>query len=185
MPGTTTPSVPVPVVESSADASSIVDQAIKQMEETKKMQDLQKQIEKEKKEEAKAKAKKDAILKLIKPKKEKKGKSKESTEEEKSEDLKKRMTIESVADEIQKLNPVKEDVVEQVESESALPPVPIISKPSVTPKLKSSKAAPSVESADPVETVKTDASMKFTGDEDIDENLYFHNHALSQMQKSH
>lgn len=51
-----------------ADASSIVDQAIKQMEETKKIQDLEKQIEHQKKEQAKAQAKKQAILDLIKPK---------------------------------------------------------------------------------------------------------------------
>lgn len=66
-----------------------------------------------------------------------------------------------------------------------MPPVPIISKPIVAPKLKSKKSTPSVETADPEEAVKTVSSMKFTGDEDIDENLYFNNHALNQMQKSH
>lgn len=38
-------------------------------------------------------------------------------------------------------------------------------------------------SSDDLEPSKTDVSMKFTGDEDIDENLYFNTHNLNQMQK--
>lgn len=60
---------PPTAISSDTEASSIVDQAIKQMEDTKKIQDLEKQIEHSKREAAKAQAKKDAILDLIKPKK--------------------------------------------------------------------------------------------------------------------
>jgi hypothetical protein len=60
-----------------------------------------------------------------------------------------------------------------------VPPTPIISKPIVAPKLKSRKVAPPAESADPAEAAKNDVSMKFTGDEDIDENLYFNTHNLN------
>lgn len=59
---TTTPSIP-------EDSNSILEHAMKEMEETKKLQEIKQQIKKEKKEEAKAEAKKDAILKLLKPKK--------------------------------------------------------------------------------------------------------------------
>lgn len=47
------------------------------------------------------------------------------------------------------------------------------------------KSRRSASSDDLAEPSKNDVSMKFTGDEDIDENLYFNTHNLNQMQKKH
>ena len=49
--------------------SSMVDKMVKEMDERKKVEELEKEIKKEKQEEAKASAKKEAILKLLKPEK--------------------------------------------------------------------------------------------------------------------
>lgn len=170
------------------DSCSAVDKVVEEMEKKKEIDNIKKQIKKEKQEEKKAQAKKEAILKLLKPQtpesKKKPSYSKgETTEAEKTEDIQKRNVLENISDEISKINETKEasaaDAV--LDTPTVAPVAKAIVEP--VPKVTTEAANPlgKEERDKEVEEKKKGIEIEITGDEDIDENLFYHNRLLSKL----